>query len=134
MPAGAVDLAPWKSVAGTIAALLLGMLFFVSGCWKLAEPFQWAQMMGQFQVPAALALPFTILVGIGETLGAAMIVVPRFRRWGAILIGFLLVSFIGYIGAKYNILVGKDCSCFPLVKRAIGPGFLRATRSCCCWR
>lgn len=123
MPAGAVDLAPWKSVAGTIAALLLGMLFFVSGCWKLAEPFQWAQMMGQFQVPAALALPFTILVGIGETLGAAMIVVPRFRRWGAILIGFLLVSFIGYIGAKYNILVGKDCSCFPLVKRAIGPGF-----------
>ncbi len=123
MPAGAVDLARWKSIAGTIAALLLALLFFVSGFWKLAAPFQWAQLMGQFQVPAQLALPFTILVGIGETFGAAMIIVPRFRRWGAILIGFLLVAFMGYIGAKYNVLVGKDCSCFPLVKRAIGPGF-----------
>jgi hypothetical protein len=39
------------------------------------------------------------------------------------LIGFLLIAFMAYIGAKYNILVGKDCSCFPLVKRSIGPGF-----------
>ena len=24
---------------------------------------------------------------------------------------------------NYNTLAGKDCSCFPLVKRSIGPGF-----------
>jgi len=80
-------------------------------------------MMGQFQVPSELALPFAILVGVGEVFGAAMIIVPRFRRWGSLLIGFLLIAFMGYIGVKYNILAGKDCSCFPLVKRAIGPGF-----------
>jgi len=28
-----------------------------------------------------------------------------------------------YIGANYAALVGKDCSCFPLVKRAVGPAF-----------
>jgi hypothetical protein len=28
-----------------------------------------------------------------------------------------------YIGANYNTLAGKECSCFPLVKRTIGPAF-----------
>jgi len=121
--AGTVNLARWQVVAGTLAAFLLAVLFFASGFWKLAAPYTWSQLMGQFQVPSELALPFAILVGIGETFGAAMIIVPRFRRWGSILIGFLLIAFMAYIGVKYNILVGKDCSCFPLVKRSIGPGF-----------
>ena len=122
-PAGGVDLAPWQAIVSTIAAILIAILFFASGFWKLTAPFTWSQLMGQFQVPSDLALPFAILVGIGELFGAAMIIVPRFRRWGSILIGLLLVGFMAYIGAKYNILVGKDCSCFPLVKRSIGPGF-----------
>src|ERR1700682_481536 len=122
-PAGTVNRARWQAVTSTCAALLLAIVFFASGFWKLAAPFTWAQLMGQFQVPSELALPFAILVGVGETFGAAMIIVPRFRRWGSILIGFLLIAFMAYIGAKYNILVGKDCSCFPLVKRSIGPGF-----------
>lgn len=122
-PAGNVNLARWQEVTGTFAALLLAILFFASGFWKLTAPFTWSQLMGQFQVPSALALPFSILVGVGETLGAALIVVPRFRRWGSVLIGFLLVVFMAYIAVKYDILVGKDCSCFPLVKRSIGPGF-----------
>lgn len=121
--AGTVNLTRWQMATGTVAALLLAILFFVSGTWKLAEPFTWSQLMGQFQVPSSLALPFAILVGIGETFGAALIIVPRFRRWGSVLIGFLLVAFMAYIGVKYNVLVGKDCSCFPLVKRAVGPGF-----------
>ena len=74
-------------------------------------------------MPSALALPGTLALGIGETLGAVLILVPRFRRWGAWLIGLLLVVFMVYIGANYSALVGKDCSCFPLVKRAIGPAF-----------
>jgi hypothetical protein len=28
-----------------------------------------------------------------------------------------------YIGANYSTLVGKECSCFPLVKRTVGPAF-----------
>lgn len=118
-----MNLAWWQTATGTLAALLLAILFFASGFWKLAAPFTWSQLMGQFQVPSELALPFAILLGVAETFGAAMIIVPRFRRWGSILIGFLLIAFMAYIGVKYNLLVGKDCSCFPLVKRSIGPGF-----------
>jgi|HubBroStandDraft_6_1064221.scaffolds.fasta_scaffold66464_3 uncharacterized membrane protein YphA (DoxX/SURF4 family) len=118
-----VDLPQWKSIASSVFAVLLAILFFVSGCWKLSDPFQWSQAMEQFRVPADLALPFSIAVGVAEAFGAVLIVIPRLRRWGGILISLLLVAFMLYIGVNYNALVGKECSCFPLVKRAVGPGF-----------
>src|ERR1039457_4372965 len=115
-----------KAVTGGVAAVLLAILFCVSGVWKLVSLYEWSQAMGQFQVPSDIKLPFTILVGVSEMLGAALIVVPRFRRWGSWIIGLLLIAFMGYIGWKYKILVGKDCSCFPLVKRTVGPAFFVA--------
>jgi uncharacterized membrane protein YphA (DoxX/SURF4 family) len=118
-----VDLPAWKKAIGGVCAVLLAILFFVSGAWKLTDPFFWSQFLVELRMPAALALPGALAVGIGETLGAVLILVPRFRRWGAWLIGFLLVVFMVYIGANYSALVGKDCSCFPMVKRTIGPGF-----------
>jgi uncharacterized membrane protein YphA (DoxX/SURF4 family) len=118
-----LDLPAWKRALSATAAILLAILFFVSGAWKLSDPFQWAQILGEFRVPASLALPFTLALGIGEMLGAVLITVPRFRRWGSLLIALLLVAFMIYIGANYSTLAGKECSCFPLVKRTIGPAF-----------
>src|SRR6202165_3371205 len=118
-----LDLPAWKRALSSTVAILLAILFFVSGAWKLSDPFQWAQILGEFRVPANLALPFTLALGIGEMLGAVLITVPRFRRWGSWLIALLLVAFMIYIGANYNTLAGKECSCFPLVKRTIGPAF-----------
>ena len=54
---------------------------------------------------------------------AILICVPRYRRIGAWLISLLLLAFMLYIGMNYGQLVGKDCTCFPLVKRSVGPGF-----------
>jgi uncharacterized membrane protein YphA (DoxX/SURF4 family) len=113
----------WKATLSTIAALVLALLFLASGAWKLTDPFAWAQVLGQFRVPSALAMPFTLTLGVVETLGGVLIILPRFRRWGAILIGLTLIAFMLYVGANYGALVGKECSCFPLVKRSIGPGF-----------
>jgi uncharacterized membrane protein YphA (DoxX/SURF4 family) len=118
-----VDLPQWKNILSSVSAILLGIIFFVSGCWKLADPFQWSQAMTEFQVPSDLAMPFTVAVGMAETFGALLIVVPRLRRWGSVIISLLLVAFMAYIAMKYNVLAGKDCSCFPLVKRTIGPAF-----------
>jgi len=118
-----IDLPAWKKGIGGVCAVLLAILFFASGAWKLTDPFRWSQFLEEFRVSGALALPGTLALGIGETLGAVLILVPRFRRWGSWLIGFLLIVFMIYIGANYPTLVGKDCSCFPLVKRAVGPAF-----------
>lgn len=121
--AAAPDLASPKRVVATLCALLLGLLFLVSGSWKLTDPFTWSQMLGQFRVPAPLAMPGALLLGVAETFSAILIVTPRFRRWGAILISLMLVVFMAYIGVNYGALAGKECSCFPIVKRSVGPGF-----------
>lgn len=118
-----LDLPAWKKILGSTAAVLLAILFFASGAWKLSDPFQWSQVLGEFKVPAALSMPLTVALGIGETLSAVLILVPRFRRWGSWLVGLLLVAFMVYIGANYSALAGKECSCFPLVKRTVGPAF-----------
>ena len=118
-----VDLPAWKKAIAGVCAVLLAILFFVSGAWKLTDPYLWSQALVEFRVTSALSLPGTLALGIGEMVGAVLILVPRFRRWGAWLLGLLLVVFMVYIGANYGALVGKDCSCFPLVKRAVGPAF-----------
>ena len=113
----------WKKAIGGVCAVLLAIVFFVSGAWKLTDPYRWSEALVEFRLPAALSLPGTLALGIGETLGAVLILVPRFRRWGSWLIGLLLLIFMIYIGANYSALVGKDCTCFPIVKRSVGPAF-----------
>lgn len=118
-----VDLPAWKAMAGLTCAALLGVLFLVSGGWKLTDPFGWAARLHQLRIPGPLTMPATQLVGIAEVLGGLLIVVPRFRRWGALLIGALLIAFMLFVGIFYNELRGEECSCFPWIKRSVGPGF-----------
>ncbi len=118
-----LDLPLWKKASGGVAALLVTVLFVSSGVWKITDPFTWSEALGQFRVPSSLSLPFTLALGIAETLAGVLIFVPRFRRWGSVLVSLLLAVFIVYIAANYSLLAGKDCSCFPIVKRTVGPGF-----------
>ena len=117
------DLPAWKKAIGGVCAVLLALLFFVTGAWKLSDPYRWSEFLEQLRVSSTLALPGTLALGVGEMFGAVLILVPRFRRWGAWLVGLLLVVFMIYIGTNYSALIGKDCSCFPLVKRTVGPAF-----------
>ena len=114
---------PWKNVIGHGAAAFTALLFIVTGVYKALDPYHFAQMLEQLLFPVALAMPFTLVLAVGEFLAAVLVLVPRFRRWGAILASLLLLSFMVYMGARYSELAGKDCSCFPILKRAVGPGF-----------
>jgi uncharacterized membrane protein YphA (DoxX/SURF4 family) len=120
---GPLELSAWKSVLSVICAVLLGFLFIVSGVWKLVEPFEWSARVIQAKVPAQFGLAAALAVGITETFGGVMLLVPRFRRWGAWVTGFLLVVFMLYFAWFYKELTGADCSCFPWLKRTVGPGF-----------
>ena len=119
----AVEPPGWKTKLSWIAAVLLAVLFLASGLWKIADTQAWAQRITQLMLPGSLGVPLALAVGIAETLGAVLILVPRFRRWGAILIGLLLIAFMGYFAVHYSALRGADCSCFPWIKRAVGPQF-----------
>src|SRR5260370_17084329 len=83
-------------------------------------------MVEELKVSYQVSLPLTLALAVSETFAGVLILVPRFRRWGSILAGVLLVAFMIYIGINYGALVGKECSCFPWVKRTVGPGFFIA--------
>jgi len=117
------ELAAWKSVLGSVSALLVGLLFIVAGVWKITDPYAAAERMRQTLVPHALSLPAAVCFGMAETVAGTWLIVPRFRRWGAWLTALLLVAFLVYIGVNYSALRGEDCNCFPWVRRAVGPLF-----------
>jgi uncharacterized membrane protein YphA (DoxX/SURF4 family) len=123
VPSSSLTLAPWKSITGTTAAFLIGLLFIVSGAWKITDPFGWAARLGQMQIPSMITMPATLAVGIAEVFGGVMLLVPRLRRWGAVLVAALLVGFMVYFAIYYDVLRGEECSCFPWLKRTVGPGF-----------
>jgi uncharacterized membrane protein YphA (DoxX/SURF4 family) len=104
-------------------AIILALVFLVSGLWKLTDAPGAAVRMAQARVPQSLSLAAAIGFGIAETFTAVLLLVPRFRRWGAWLGGALLIAFMIFIAINYNALRGAECSCFPWVKRAVGPGF-----------
>jgi len=89
----------------------------------MTQPFTWARMVEDLRVPYQLSLLATLALAVSETTAGALVLFPKFRRWGALLAGLLLVVFMVYIGINYSALLGKECSCFPWVKRTIGPGF-----------
>lgn len=113
----------WKSSVSHIAALAVALLFLTAGIWKMTDPFTWARMVEDLRVPYQLSMYATLALAVSETLAGALVLIPKFRRWGASLAALLLVVFMIYIGINYSALLGKECSCFPWVKRTIGPGF-----------
>jgi uncharacterized membrane protein YphA (DoxX/SURF4 family) len=118
-----LELPGWKTAASWLGAVLISIIFLVSGLWKITDAPSAAVRMAQARIPEFLSLPTAISFGIAETFAGVLILVPRFRRWGAWLASLMLVAFVVYIGIEYNALRGAECNCFPWIKRAVGPVF-----------
>ena len=112
-----------KSILSHVGAGVTALLFLAAGIAKMTMPFQFQQLFEQLLVPAQFSLPLVLTLGVVETLAGVLVLLPKHRRWGGLLASLLLVAFMIYIGARYDSLVGRDCSCFPWVKRAVGPAF-----------
>lgn len=113
----------WRAALNWTAAILISIVFLVAGIWKLSDPAGAAVRLSQARVPESLSLAAALGFGIAETFGGVLLLVPRFRRWGSVMTSVLLVAFMVFIGIHYTELRGAECSCFPWVKRAVGPGF-----------
>ncbi len=131
--AGSIEMPPWKSGLSHVAALIVAFLFICAGVYKAIDPYKFANLAKNLLVPYDLTLPLALLLAVAETTAGVLILVPRFRRWGAMLAGLLLLAFMAYIGWNYKALIGRDCSCFPVLtlpfgisidmRRSVGPGF-----------
>lgn len=118
-----VEAAGWQRTAATVSAIFLGIIFLVSGGWKMLEPFKAGELLEQAKVPAGFGTIGAAALGTIEVFAAFMLFYPKLRRWGGLLGSGLIVFFLGWIGYYYSALVGKECSCFPWIKRTVGPGF-----------
>src|SRR5208337_5596404 len=98
-----LELPGWKTALSWVAAVLLAFLFLISGLWKITDAQGAAVRMAQARVPESLSLAAALVFGIVETLSAVLVLVPRFRRWGSILAGFLLLAFLAYFAVNYNL-------------------------------
>jgi uncharacterized membrane protein YphA (DoxX/SURF4 family) len=115
--------AGWQRGVEWTAALALAALWFGAGIWKLSDLTATQVRMTQALVPRSLSLAVAAFFGAAETFAGILLLAPRWRRWGALLSFGLLAAFMAYIGIHYRALVGADCSCFPWLKRAVGPMF-----------
>jgi hypothetical protein len=113
----------WKKHVALVSGILLGLILLVAGAWKVLDPFKTGELLEQVKVPAGFGVLGAASLGTLELLASFFLFTPKFRRWGGLLGGALVVFFIGWVGYYYQNLVGQECSCFPLIKRAIGPGF-----------
>ena len=113
----------WRDVPGWISAVIISIIFLVAGLWKITDPIGAAVRLSQAKVPESLSVFTAVSLGTVETFAGVLLLIPRFRRWGAMITSVLLVAFIVFIGIHYNELRGAECSCFPWLKRAVGPGF-----------
>ncbi len=86
-------------------------------------PFQAGELLEQAQVPGGWGTVGAATLGALEVFTAVLLLTRSYRKLGGILGSALLVFFIGWIGVYYSKLVGHECSCFPLIKRTVGPGF-----------
>ncbi len=112
-----------KRVIAGICAVLLGIVFLGSGAWKVLSPYQTGELLEQAQVPAGMGVLGAAALGTVELFTAFLLFIPQFRKWGGLLGSALMIFFIAWIGYYYHVLVGHECSCFPIIKRTVGPGF-----------
>jgi len=113
----------WQTILNWVCAILISVVFLVAGLWKATDPIGAAVRLAQARVPESLSVMAAVLFGIAETFTGILLLIPRFRRWGSWCGSLLLLSFIVFIGIHYRELAGTDCSCFPWLKRAVGPQF-----------
>lgn len=112
-----------RTIAAWALSLVLAFIFAVSGGWKLYEPAQAGIRQVEAGVPSSYALPFAVVLGSLEVFAAVLLLMPPWRRAGAILTGFMLAAFLTYMGARYSELKGIECGCMPGRHRALGIGF-----------
>jgi hypothetical protein len=117
------DKTGWQRNVAAVAAILLGIVFLVSGGWKVLSPFKTGELLEQAQVPGGWGPIGAAALGTLEVLAAVLLFTRPFRKWGALLGSALMIFFIAWVGYYYNVLVGHECRCFPIIKRTIGPGF-----------
>jgi hypothetical protein len=106
-PVGRAAIGGWKRKIATVSAILLALMFLVSGGWKVLSPLHTGELLEQARVPAGWGALGAASLGTLELLAAFLLFAPRFRKLGGLLASALLIFFIGWVGFYYHALAGQ---------------------------
>ena len=113
----------WQNAVGWTAAAIMAFLWLVAGLYKLSSISDFQVKLTQLLVPVSLSLPATLALAVTEIFAGVLLLRSAWRKLGGYLSVGLLLVFMAYVGINYEALQGEDCSCFPWIERAVGPGF-----------
>ena len=122
------DAPGWKSALSWVSSLLLCGLFLLSGLWKITDVQGTAVRMVQAKVPESLGLAAALFFGIVETVGAVMILVPRLRRWGAVVAGRAAAGLPGILRDSIQRAARRRLQLHSVAEARGGSGLLRRRR------
>ena len=74
--AASIDISSWKRTAALVAAALLGLIFLVSGGWKVLNPFDTGQLLEEARVPAGMGVAGAVVLGAIELFAAFLLFTP----------------------------------------------------------
>ncbi len=118
-----------KAFLAHMCALFVGGFFIYAAYGKIVEPRQFAIDIRNYRIlPEVLLHLPALFLPWWEVAAAAMLVIPKTRRAGAILICGLLVVFIAMIGYS-AIYMGLDISCGCTGKDSSHAGWLTIGRN-----
>ena len=108
---------------GWVLAIALAAIFGATGVMKLYSPAVAGIGLVQSGVPSAFGLPAAVILGSVELFAAVLLLLPAYRRTGAVLTAVLTGLFIAYMAARYTQLKGVECGCLPGWYREVGVRF-----------
>ena len=101
---------PWLTIRVQIG---LGAIFAVAALPKIADPPSFAHMIYNYRlVPGPLVNAFALVMPWVELLAGLALILGVWRREAAVLIGLLLLVFIGAIAFDLARGHAVDCGCF----------------------
>ncbi len=107
-----------KSIAVWVLCVVVGLLFIAGGIPKLMQT---EQMVKSFE-GWGYSSGFLLLIGLLETLGGAMLLVPKLAFWGG---GILVVVMAGAVYTHLSTGIGSPTFAIVVLLLAAAAGWLR---------
>src|ERR1700748_243782 len=97
-PTTAIEVPAWQNWLRSTRDIIMAIIFLGAGLWKVTDPINVAVKLAQLRVPQSLSVLTATLLGTAEVVTGILLLIPRFRRWGALSSSILLIAFMIFIG------------------------------------
>src|SRR5436305_13313738 len=101
-PAATSGEVSWRRYAVAVSAILLGIVFLVSGGWQVLDPFKIGEVLEQAKVPAGLGPIGASVLGTLEVFTSFLLFTAKYRKLDGLIGSALMVFVITWVAVVKN--------------------------------